>query len=784
MKKLFSWLPALLMLLWLPATAQDAAAQDVTVKLDYEAQYAGCFTASTADGPLTISEQNTVTLPADKKLYLEGTTKDGNIYAISGITFGGTPGAATEDMMKKGFWYVRNLTNESIVTINFTVTPVATDIKVTFVAEGASLSAIWLQGGYPRENITIPTDGILTVKSDKQPFAITATDAAYQNALMVSDVKVTGAGAENATVECTNPASGAWKVNGVADGQTITVVFSEIDTKTYKIPVVFNGIEPAQVDILRYADDQVMELTDGNITYSALDDNPIYISTAMDVTDNDVTDVKVEGAGIVDSSMSGFWILYNLGNSKITIYGQNATPEPDPEPATDLTVTLNVEGATVADIVILDTETSTPIAVTEEGKFTVTAEQKLMMQTGYDAYSKGLNITAITSTPEGVVAAESPAYPGTWDVSGLADGMALNVTVTAPAPVQDITVPVTVVGAEATDIRFTYDYYMTLAITDGSITAPAGKTLSVESIDDTISDIQITKGAGEAKMVADWGLWEVKGLEQGSEMTITVGTPQPEDTDITVTLNVEGATAADIDILTSDNQSISVSEEGKFTVAPEQMPLVMQVTTSAYQQGMEITAIASTPEGATATASAEMPGVWSVTGLADGMTLNVTVTTAPVAKDITVPVAVYGGDAKDLYIIYDLFMTVTPADVKDATEGDVTYQTCTFTMPAGKTLDIESYGELPIENIIITKGEGSAKLVNEEAGLWQVSGLTADSAMSIYYKGSGIISLAADEAVAADVYDLQGRRVLRAGQSASRLAPGLYISAGRKQLKK
>lgn len=686
MKKLFPWLTVLLMMLWLPATAQDAAAQDdITVQLAYDAQYAGCFTASYSEGPLTISEQNTVTLPSGKMLYLQGTTKDGNIYTISGITFGDTPGAATEDMMEPGLWYVRNLTDESIVTINFTVTPVPTDIHLTFVAEGASLSAIWLQGGYPRQNITIPTDGNLTVKSDKQPFAITATQAAYENALMVSDVKVTGAGAENATVECTNPAAGAWKVNGVADGQIITVVFSEIDTKTYKIPVVFNDIAATQVDILRYADDKVMELNDGQITYSALDDNPIYISTAEGVTDNEVTDVKIEGAGIVDSSTSGFWILYNLGESKIIVYGKNATPEPEPQP-TEYKMPIKFVNCTAADVTINNAATDFNLPIVDDAISITSGIKELYIESATDE-----NLSSVAVEGPGTV--DEDYAPVAWFVSDFTSKTTLVIT--------------------------------------GSKTEPE---------------------------------------------------PQPT-TDITVTLNVEGATAADLDIIAADKNSVKVSEENKFTITPEQMPLIIQTSQAAYGEGKNVTAITSEPEGITATESSIITGQWTVTGLTDGMTLNVTVAAPAPVEDITVPIIVKGGDAKDLHITYDMFYTVDVKDVQTVTEGELSYQTANLTFPEGTKLTFESYGELGIESIEVT-GEGTATCVNKEAELWGVTGLTAASKLTIGYDGSGIQALSVDNVANGDIYDMQGRRVLRAGQDINKLAAGIYIVNGRKQIVK
>lgn len=193
--------------------------------------------------------------------------------------------------------------------------------------------------------------------------------------------------------------------------------------------------------------------------------------------------------------------------------------------AQTINVPVTVVNGTMDDVQIFDKSMND--VVVENGALSFEAEDMpLYVMTSDAAYAQGIDVVSIEVTgPEG--ASVNEVYFGSWQVRDLVEGNALVITLTdlnAPAAA-DITVPVEVIGAEVEDLYITGKDYMPIYVTDGVITVKAGQQpISLESWgSDDISAIEVTEGTAKVEKVADWGLWQVSQMEQGTALRVYFG---------------------------------------------------------------------------------------------------------------------------------------------------------------------------------------------------------------------------------------------------------------------
>lgn len=461
------------------------------------------------------------------------------------------------------------------------------------------------------------------------------------------------------------------------------------------------------------------------------------------------------------------------------------------------------KGMSLSDIVVITDCDRNTLAVNAGGYIpTDAAAMPLKIALGtnpdtYEKYSENYTLDVALSGP-GQVEFTSPSVysPKGWYCAGLTDDSELTITI---APIEHVMldVPVSVTGVEglpADALEFKNASYKDVPFADGKITVDQSKLPLQISINYNykkeyfIKDVAVTGAQAYAEFDEYYNSWKVYGLTDQCAIAVDV---EPVQIDwIYAPLKVVGGDPAIVSFMDANYEGVKVDSEGRLKIDPEALPISAGVLYQ-YSDTFDVAKVELDPcsEGdLTYKTDEDYPdwGVWYINHIAQGATVTVTLRrlkSSPIEVAVNV---IADSDFKDEWLVINDNMDrpVFLADGKLSVTDDqlpLTFALDSSALPDPQyTLNVWVNEGSPAK---VEKGQGSA---DDASSVWyRVSDINAQTVVNVEItKATGIDALAGDASRDCDLYNLQGIRVLRAGQPIGSLPAGIYVTDGRKILVK
>lgn len=628
----------------------------------------------------------------------------------------------------------------------------------------------------------------ITFADNVQPLTFTAVNS------KTKEYYIAALTANNGGEAVEDATTGAWTVSGLVAGSSLTVNIQvkEAAPVELNVPITVTGLDDLSYLRISNSDYEDVDITEGKLKFmSNLQPLTFYISTSYSSLYS-ITNLTVEGAGTAthtNNSYTDKWVVEGLTDASsiaVTV-----------EKAPTYLVPVTVVGGS-ADVLNFQKNGSyAQVQLNKENQLEFTAaELPLKVSIGYQ-YEKDWKIDNVTTGDAGTATfTENPYGSDYWTLADLTDQSAITITL-SQIERNWVTCTVNVEGAPADVIDFDTDSSYGIKIKDGKITFDADELpltvnlLSAYKKEYNLTNVEVT-GAGKAEQVDVWGTqkWQLSELTAESVITVTLAA-RTDITWLSVPVQVVDGPAEAVYFMQEDYSYVYIKDcMAKFDTA--QMPSDVYVDYS-YSNDFAIEKVEVTGAGKAAFEpwyDGATEGDWTVDGLTDASTIVITLknltgvrTTTPI--NIT---CVDGAKPEWLKITTKTDRVVTVEDGKIAYTPDEL--PLLFVLDT-ETIDAEVLG--PDVNpdytftLTVTDGveEHGVNIPEDNRSVWyRVSDISYNSKIDVTITGPTAVNAIFMGPEAGDVYNMQGIRVLRAGQKADKLAPGIYIMNGRKYVVK
>lgn len=429
----------------------------------------------------------------------------------------------------------------------------------------------------------------------------------------------------------------------------------------------------------------------------------------------------------------------------------------------------------------------------KDGKLHIDGDEQPLSFSLQSDYKKLCTLDKVEVTGPGEATFVDDQYTPQWQVTGLTAESAITVTLAERTDIVWLTIPVKAEGGNIAAVEIKpNESYQGLPVKDGAITFDsADQPLTVSMVYSymqtyNLKDVTVA-GAGTVTKEEGWSGDEYKlsGLDATSSITVVLEL-NSEKTWWTLPLTVEGGPADVLQFIDDDWNYLVQDGNGGLLMASDALQPIEVKVNYLYDEDYSIDSV--TVEGGKAVQE-DGATSWKLSDLTADSKITVVLNSNVPVETFKVPVNVTVSDGAEASWLAVYSRTMEPLAVAD---GKVEYTAAQLPLTFMLGNDQSALTAEEKYTLVVTVNEGNPATVENGQNIegdastawYTVDGINADTVIDVAITKASAVNAIFMGPDAGDVYNLQGIRVLRAGQKADKLAPGIYIMNGRKYILK